>query len=85
MGTNLNEITAEWARKVSTTIMGEEVNKQLEICLKNVEKEVMLNKTSAYGPQLLPLVKSELIKRGFTIDEHPAYDQRDSAYVTIKW
>lgn len=85
METKLNDITADWARKISTTVMGEEVNKQLEICLKNIAKEAMLNKRSAYGPSLLPLTKKELESRGFEITEHPAIDQRDSAYVTISW
>ncbi|TXG80036.1 MAG: hypothetical protein E6R13_08855 [Spirochaetes bacterium] len=78
------EITAEWARKTSESILGEKVNKQIEACLNAIENSVKQNKMScSVGIYADALVIKDLNKRGFSVKQYD--DQRDGSYLTISW
>lgn len=78
------EITAEWARKTSESILGEKVNKQIETCLNAIENAVKQNKMScSVGIYADALVIKDLNKRGFSVKQYD--DQRDGSYLTISW
>jgi len=78
------EITAEWARKTSESILGEKVNKQIEACLNAIENAVKQNKMScSVGIYADALVIKDLNKRGFSVKQYD--DQRDGSYLTISW
>ena len=78
------EITAEWARKTSESILGEKVNKQIETCLNAIENAVKQNKMScSVSIYADALVIKDLNKRGFSVKQYD--DQRDGSYLTISW
>lgn len=78
------EITAEWARKTSESILGEKVHKQIETCLNAIENAVKQNKMScSVGIYADALVINVLNKRGFSVKQYD--DQRDGSYLTISW
>lgn len=78
------EITAEWARKTSESILGEKVHKQIETCLNAIENAVKQNKMScSVGIYADALVIKDLNKRGFSVKQYD--DQRDGSYLTISW
>ena len=78
------EITAEWARKTSESILGEKVHKQIEACLNAIENAVKQNKMScSVGIYADALVIKELNRRGFSVKQYD--DQRDGSYLTISW
>jgi len=78
------EITAEWARKTSESILGEKVNKQIETCLNAIENAVKQNKMfCSVGIYADALVIKDLKKRGFTVKQYD--NQRDGSYLTISW
>ena len=78
------EITAEWARKTSENILGEKVNKQLEVCLDAIERAVKANQMAcSVGISADALVVKELNKRGFTVKQ--SSDQREGSYLNISW
>lgn len=78
------ELTAEWARKETTTIIGERVKKEIETCLEHIKTAVQKNQMSTsvgiYGHDL---TKADLTKRGFVVKQYD--DQRDGSYLTISW
>jgi hypothetical protein len=78
------EITAEWARKTSEGILGEKINKQLELCLETIEYGVRKNemKVTVYIFADALVIK-ELNRRGFEVKQYD--DQRDGSYLTISW
>lgn len=79
-----NEITAEWARKTSESILGDKINKQIEVCLDAIERAVKANKMSCtVGIYADALVVKDLNKRGFKVEQ--SNDQRDGSYLTISW
>lgn len=78
------EITAEWAKKTAESILGEKVNKQIEICLNAIEDAVKKNKYyTSVSISADALVIKELIKRGFSVKQNN--DQRDGSYLNISW
>jgi hypothetical protein len=81
---NNNQITAEWARKTATSILGEKVEKQLNMCLSYINSAVERNEMSCYvGIYADPLTITELQKRGFKCQTHD--DQRDGSSLQINW
>jgi hypothetical protein len=79
------EITAEWARKMATTIMSEKVEKELGTCFTNIEAAVKRNEFYCHV-SFFPhdLTKKELSQRGFKTKYHEG-DQRDGGYFEISW
>jgi len=78
------EITAEWAKKTAETILGEKVNKQIEVCLNAIERAVKANQMAcSVGIYADALVIKELNKRGFTVKQ--SSDQREGSYLNISW
>jgi hypothetical protein len=86
---NMSErITAEDARRKSTTLMGEKVKEQLDQCEEAIRKAIVKNKMSASVIfQLEPLAKKDLELRGFTVvyTDGDFRDPRECGYTTIKW
>lgn len=79
-----DEITAEWARKTSESILGEKIHKQIEICLNAIERAVKENKMMcSVGIYVDSLVIKELNNRGFSVKQYD--DQRDGGYLNISW
>lgn len=81
-------ITAEAARRLSNTILGEKVKDQLDQCEKAINKSVAENKMNASVPfKLDQLAKKDLESRGFTTSytEGDFRDPREHGYTTIKW
>ncbi len=78
------EITAEWARKTSESVLGEKINKQIETCLNAIERAVKANQLAcSVGLYADGLVIKELNKRGFKVEQ--SNDQREGSYLTISW
>jgi hypothetical protein len=78
------EITAEWARKTATTILGIKVEKQVEQCLQIIKNAVSKNEMStSVGIYADSLTIKELQKRGFIVKQYD--DQRDGSYLSISW
>jgi len=79
-----NNINAEWARKQATSILGEKVKKEINICLDAIEKAVASNQMSiSLGIYAESLTLEDLRKRGFTVKQYD--DQRDGSYISISW
>lgn len=79
-----NEVTADWARKTAQSILGEKLEKELNMCLENIKNAVKLNNFStSVGAYINDLTKQELEKRGFKVTKYS--DQRDGSYTTINW
>jgi hypothetical protein len=79
-----NNINAEWARKQATSILGEKVKKEINICLDAIEKAVASNQMSiSLGIYAESLTIEDLRKRGFTVKQYD--DQRDGSYLSISW
>jgi hypothetical protein len=79
-----NNINAEWARKQATSILGEKVKKEINICLDAIEKAVASNQMSiSLGIYAESLTLEDLRKRGFTVKQYD--DQRDGSYLSISW
>lgn len=79
-----NQINAEWARKTATSILGENVNKQIGICEESIKNAVKKNEMSCYVVIYANnLTITELRKRGFECEQHS--DQRDGSSLHIKW
>lgn len=80
-----NEITADWARKTAQSILGEKVQKELDMCLNSIKNAVKLNNFStSVSAYINDLTKKELEKRGFTVTKYTG-DQRDGSYTSITW
>ena len=78
------EITAEWARKTSETILGDKVVEQIKVCLNAIERAVKTNQMAcSVGIYADALVVKDLNKRGFKVEQSD--DQRDGSYLTISW
>lgn len=78
------EITAAWAKKTAESILGEKINKQIEISLNAIENAVKNNKFStSVGIYADALVIKELVKRGFSVKQYD--DQREGCYLNISW
>lgn len=79
-----NKITAQWARETAQKQLGEQVNEQVNKCLKAIEDAVKRNEMSTdVGVYAKPLTITELQHRGFTVKQHD--DQRDGSYLSISW
>ena len=79
-------ITAEWARKEATAVLGEKVQKEIELCDTAIKNAVKVNKFSINVFQRLDtLTKKDLVGRGFVLTDYPAQDQRDSSYIKVEW
>jgi len=77
-------ITAEWARKQATSVLGEKVKKEIDTCLDAIEKAVARNEMStSIGIYAESLTLEDLRKRGFTVNQYN--DQRDGSYLLISW
>ena len=60
-------ITADWARKTSETLINEKINKQIETCLDAIEMSVNRNEFNCsvcINPDSLTI--KEITKRGFS-------------------
>lgn len=78
-------ITAEWARKTSETVLGNEAKKQLETCFNVIETAVQKNQKSAsVSCSINEVAKKELESRGFRV-EYISGDFRDPSYYVIHW
>ena len=78
------EITAEWARKTAESILGEKVQKQIEVCLNAIQRAVKANQMAcSVGIYADALVVKDLNKRGFKVEQ--SSDQREGSYLTISW
>ncbi len=78
-------ITADWARKQATTILGEKVNEEINICLNAIEQAVAKNQMStSVGICVHDLTIEDLRKRGFIVKEYDG-GQRDDSYTSISW
>lgn len=78
------EITAEWARKTAESILGEKVQKQIEVCLDAIQRAVKANQMAcSVGIYADALVVKDLNKRGFKVEQ--SSDQREGSYLTISW
>lgn len=77
------EITAEWARKTSESVLGEKINGQIEACLNAIENAVKANRMYCTIGIADALVVKDLNKRGFKVEQTD--DQRDGCYLTISW
>ncbi len=84
METNLDDITAEWARTTADKQLGVEAEKELKTCLEAIKKAVSENKMKVtvylYAK---PACLNELNKRGFKSESHS--DQREGDWTTISW
>jgi hypothetical protein len=81
-------ITAEDARRKSTTLMGEKVKEQLDQCEEAIRKAILENKLKTNVIfNLEPLTKKDLESRGFivTFTEGDFRDPRECGYTTINW
>lgn len=77
-------VTADWARKTAESVLGEKINKQIEVCLDAIERAVKANQMAcSVGIYADTLVIKELNKRGFKVQQYN--DQRDGSYLTISW
>jgi hypothetical protein len=77
-------ITADWARKTAESVLHEKINKQIEICLNEIEVAVRRNQMGCnVGIYADALVIKELNSRGFSVKQHS--DQRDGSYLEITW
>ncbi len=84
----IEDITAEWARKEATTILGEKIKKEINICLIAVEKAVTKNEMSVNVPGSFDtLTIADLVKRGFKTSYYQGdfRDPREVGYTTISW
>lgn len=80
------KITAEWARNHANNILGVKVKMQLEQCERGINAAVKINKMSCdISMYAESLTIKELTSRGFTCKQQDGYDQRDPAYLNIKW
>jgi hypothetical protein len=80
-----SEITADWARKTAQSILGEKLEKELNMCLYNIKRKCAVNKLSTSIPIYIDeLTKHELEKRGFKVEKYTG-DQREGSYTTISW
>lgn len=79
-----SEITAEWARKTATSVLGDKVKQQVDTCLAHVKQAVARNDMSCYvNIYADAFTISELHKRGFKCKQHD--DQRDGSSLQINW
>ena len=79
------EITAEWARKTAENILGEKIEKEINMCLDSIKNAVKLNNFSTTVTAYInDLTKQELEKRGFKVVKYTG-DQRDGSYSSITW
>jgi hypothetical protein len=79
-------VTAVWARKKSEAVLSDKVSTQLSRCLESVENAInnddeYTNVTGYPHEKVLNILR----QRGFKVEKHDAYDQRDSDYITISW
>ena len=80
------EITAEWARKESTEILSVKVQEQLIKALDSIKNAIKNdNETATTHGNLHDKTKQILRSRGFKLDHHKGFDQRDPDYTTISW
>lgn len=78
------EITAEWARKEATTVLGAKVARQVDDCLTAIKSSVSRNEMNCHVDMYADkLTIAELTKRGFQCEQLD--DQRDGSSLTIKW
>lgn len=84
----IERITAASARQLSTSILGEEAKKQLDVCEEAINNAVKKNKFSAnVNFKLESVAEKDLISRGFTVKytDGDFRDPRESGYTTINW
>lgn len=82
------EITAVWARKQATAVMGEKILKEVEKCIDLIKKAVAKNEMSTnVFSSIDELTEAELHRRGFKIRtvEADFRDPRDTSYIVISW
>jgi hypothetical protein len=78
-------VTADWARKTATTILGEKIEKQIKLCLEAIEMSVKRNEFNcSVGCYPDSLTIQELNNRGFKT-KYIDGNQRDGGYLNISW
>ena len=80
----MEDVTAKWARNIAEMQLVISAKAQVETCL-NAIKEAANKKrfTVTVGLNLEDMAKTELLRRGFKVEEHD--DQRDGSWVVINW
>jgi len=80
-----DKINAEWARKIATSILGEKVKKQLDICLAHIKSAVERNEMYSHVAIYPDAMTLKLLgDRGFKC-EYIDGNQRDGSYLQISW
>jgi hypothetical protein len=82
------ELTAEWARKRATSVIGVAIKAEIAKCNDAIEKAVAKNEMSVnvfIHPDELTI--ADLNRRGFKTKytESDFRDPRESSYLTISW
>ena len=89
MSNNLNDVTADWARKQVYANKLSAHNKQLESILTGIRHKVTTGKPENYlviYDQIILTVKAELEERGFTVNTEVYEDRNETTYKsTITW
>lgn len=86
MGKERDNITAKWARDTVKEVLGIAALKELNELLDGIEVAVSRNKDNLYVKSAISnIVAAEINKRGFKIERHEGFGQRDPAYYTINW
>ena len=81
-----NEVTAEWARKTSNSVLGDKIKKEISECEELIITAVHKNEMSCNVFMTLhTLTKKELVSRGFKVNHHEGENQRETSYTTIEW
>lgn len=81
------KITAEWARKESTNIFTEKIQKQIKIIEDSI---VSATKGNKFSTNIFSIIDDVTIKefesRGFKVSKyHGGSDPRDYSYITLSW
>lgn len=82
-----SDVTAQWAREISKSVMSEKSKGQLNDILTVIKNAVSRNEMQTTALSIDDLVKKELERRGFSCQYHnvSSIDPRESSYWSIKW
>lgn len=80
------EITAEWAKKTTTSVLNIKVQDQINKVLNDIEISVKNNRfdTTIYS-DLHELTVKDIQGRGFKIEKNSNYNQQDGTSYSISW
>lgn len=89
MSDNLNDVTADWARKQVYENKLSAHNKQLASILTGIRHKVTTGKPENYlviYDPIIPTVKADLEERGFTVDTKVSEGRNETNHTsTITW